>query len=794
LAAVLARDAGGLELRADPTELAPERLLVFEVRGAVSAFADAVRRVPGLELIDEEELQGDGDEKAPVAYLMVPDARALQQLEGLWRRWLNDQLRQGETPWRDVFELLRDLRPWGPQDRVRPEEAHILSDEIDGLAEDDLVRIEVELVFRKAATMAANAESEVVAAIQAQNGQVVSRTRIEDIAYHAILADLPVASLRSVIARASEGIVALDAVMHIRPQSAATTLHMAEDGEPTGAVVPDQLGEPILALLDGVPVAAHPLLTRHLVVDDQFSLEPNAVVAERVHGTAMASLIVHGDRNKPEAALPRRIHVVPVLRTVSGQREQFPNDRLIVDVIYTAIQTMREGLNATAPGVLLINVSLGNQRRPFYGQLSPWARLLDCLAHRFGILFVVSAGNADAFAIPAFATGTEYEDASASDRAAGTLLAVGAVMADRRLLSPAETVNGITVGACNVDAVSTTERRLARAVVDPYGDITMANASSRLGPGFAAAVKPDVLFPGAREHLRVIRNHPHIEVRPTDAGRFAGLKVAAPPRDGRENNEGFSNGTSAAAALAARTAHRIHDALERAYGEDFLNLGHRQRAVLLKALLAHTARWPVDTAKLIRDTIGPTDGRQHVRQKDNIRRFLGFGLVEPDDAVACTDDRATFWAIGELLPNKIAVVNVPVPIAMHGQARPHALAATVAWFTPTAPGRKSYRNVRLKLLNPGNLTALAVEAHGDQPDGNQTNRGTVFMRRWIGDRAPVIGSNLTIPLTVQRDPDQGTMIDDPVPFGLAVTLTMPGVVEIYEQVRQRLGLAIPQRV
>jgi len=28
-----------------------------------------------------------------------------------------------------------------------------------------------------------------------------------------------------------------------------------------------------------------------------------------------------------------------------------------------------------------------------------------------------------------------------------------------------------------------------------------------------------------------------------------------------------------------------------------------------------------------------------------------------------------------------------------------------------------------------------------------------------------------------------------VPFGLAVTLTMPGVVEIYEQVRQRLGVA-----
>ena len=43
-------------------------------------------------------------------------------------------------------------------------------------------------------------------------------------------------------------------------------------------------------------------------------------------------------------------------------------------------------------------------------------------------------------------------------------------------------------------------------------------------------------------------------------------------------------------------------------------------------------------------------------------------------------------------------------------------------------------------------------------------------------------------LTVQRDPDQAVSVNDPVPFGLAVTLTMPGVVEIYEQVRQRLAI------
>jgi hypothetical protein len=93
----LQRDPAGFELRADPTALAPERLLVFEVRGAIAPFAAAVRRVPGLELIDEEELAGDDEDKAPVAYLMVPDVRALREIESLWSRWRRGQLVSGET-------------------------------------------------------------------------------------------------------------------------------------------------------------------------------------------------------------------------------------------------------------------------------------------------------------------------------------------------------------------------------------------------------------------------------------------------------------------------------------------------------------------------------------------------------------------------------------------------------------------------------------------------------------------------------------------------------------------------
>lgn len=111
LAEVLARGEGALELRADPAGLAPERLLVFEVRGSISSFAAAIQQVVGLELVDEEELEGDEGDKHPFAYLLVPDIVALQNLESLWRRWQAGQLVRGESTWGNVFEHLRDLRP-----------------------------------------------------------------------------------------------------------------------------------------------------------------------------------------------------------------------------------------------------------------------------------------------------------------------------------------------------------------------------------------------------------------------------------------------------------------------------------------------------------------------------------------------------------------------------------------------------------------------------------------------------------------------------------------------------------
>jgi hypothetical protein len=46
---------------------------------------------------------------------------------------------------------------------------------------------------------------------------------------------------------------------------------------------------------------------------------------------------------------------------------------------------------------------------------------------------------------------------------------------------------------------------------------------------------------------------------------------------------------------------------------------------------------------------------------------------------------------------------------------------------------------------------------------------------------------MTIALQIQREPDQAAVIDEPLIYGLAVTLAMPGELRIYEQARARIA-------
>src|SRR5216683_4927145 len=164
----------------------------------------------------------------------------------------------------------------------------------------------------------------------------------------------------------------------------------AGDGEPLNA-------QPIAALLDGMPVENHAHLRGRLIVDDPEGFADFTPANAREHGTSMASLILHGDLDEHAPPLNRPLVVRPVMTYDAANRaEKTPPDRLPLDVIYQAVRRILEGdagASASAPSVVVINLSLGDLNQPFSGRLSPWARLLDWLSFRYRVLFLVSAGN-----------------------------------------------------------------------------------------------------------------------------------------------------------------------------------------------------------------------------------------------------------------------------------------------------------------------------------------------------------------------------------------------------------------
>jgi hypothetical protein len=128
---------------------------------------------------------------------------------------------------------------------------------------------------------------------------------------------------------------------------------------------------------------------------------------------------------------------------------------------------------------------------------------------------------------------------------------------------------------------------------------------------------------------------------------------------------------------------------------------------------------------------------------------------------------------------------------MSGKAQLHEIAATLSWFTPPRIGSAKYRSARLKLLEPDKLTTLGVVASKHQPDTNQSHRGTVIHRRWTGSKAAALVVNDALSIVVQREPDE---FDEEIPYALVTTVEMPGVGEIYAEVRARVSVQPKVRV
>lgn len=788
-----------MQLRADPEAIAPERAIVFEVAGSIVEFYQRAADI-GLEYLADDETEFDPDDDFQIKdkpeeevsgriYLAMPDVEALRQLVRLWRRYVAGQrMADGFGMWTQLFGLLKDVRPWGPQDRIPPETLEFWNERLQE-APDEPVRFEVELWYRENAAVRTRSFAALGATVGSLGGQIIDHAVISEIRYDAALIDLPAARIRELMNDPTVSLARADEVMYIRPQ---TMVEFPVDDDPIDdlAEMPPVGGNelpPIAALLDGYPVQNHQRLANRLIIDDPDGFADGYIVAARKHGTEMASLILHGDINRGELPLERRLYVRPVMlpvQTLNGWEERTSADRLLIDLIYRAIRRIKEADDdepAVAPRVILVNLSLGDPHRPFAGPMSPWARLLDYLAYRYRILFLVSAGNVtDAISLPGYANWNDFENASVEDRERAVFEAINESKAYRTLFSPAEAMNIITVGAAHRDGAAV---RAAAMAVDPIGTGDLPNVSSAVGLGFKKVIKPDILLDGGREYVQFQGTNPHLHVRPSRAsGRAFGLLAAVPDPAGVDlSRTGLTWGTSGATALATRAGHRVFDALMDRDGGSFLaDTPPQYYALIVKALLLHGAAWGQRV-----DMIEEIVGGSHYPKKDGVSRLLGYGVLDTARIVECTAERATLIGFGEVTPGTAILHRVPLPPGLDGVREYRAVTTTLSWFSPINPRHQGYRMAALEAGAGGDSEySLGVQRAKAQPHDKAIKRGTVFHDRREGERAAAFVDGGDLLLRVSARATAGEY-EQPVPYALAISIEVGigSTIQVYDEVR-----------
>lgn len=561
----------------------PELILVLEVAGTVEDFAKAVVKVPGLEwLVEWAEDQIAPDEDFFIQgkvgktfqgrlFLLASNQEALTQLLALWTRYQNDpaaQFDRGLNKFRNLFGQLRNIRHWSAADRIDADVRQYWQNCIDdGL---QTIRFEIEAWHFVSQQKNTKAREDIEALVQGLGGQLLRSALIGEIAYHGFLVELPAQAIAGVLAGQTPDLVLSDRIMFFRPKAQSITDGVNEADVQQQAVAGGASDRPpVVALLDGLPLQNHAQLQGRLLMDDPDGWEGGYAAKDRVHGTAMASLILHGELDGGDGPSRRRLYVRPVLRPDPNdnfntrRREHTPDDVLLIDLIHRAVKRICEGEGqepAAAPTVRVINLSIGDEARLFDRQMSPWARLLDWLAFRYSILFIVSAGN-DMRALSLDTPSHALEGLTPEQRSALAFTAMTAEHVERRLLAPAEALNVLTVGALHADQAT------APVVPGRYDLFAAGGLSplSRIGHGFRRAIKPDILMPGGRVLYRA-RMQPDPAVSVLDvvtAGVAPGHRVAVPPLPGETlAATAYTRGTSNAAALASRAAAQAYDMVE----------------------------------------------------------------------------------------------------------------------------------------------------------------------------------------------------------------------------------------
>lgn len=775
----------------------PELVLVIETIGSVKDFIKAVQKIKGLEWLgesDEDDIEPEFDfynkknkEKllSRRLYMVMTNQNAMAKVLSLWKQWEKDKNMHfpfGLTKFKDIFKQLRSIKEWGVKDRL----------EITGLLDIwklDLQeklcpnRCEIELWYRQTSKKRAESQKIVEKYILDCGGKIISSCILEAIEYHALLVELPQETISQIVEDLdSVDLVKCNFIMFFR--SLGQTLDLNGDSSEGRSVKysaqPFPTGKPIVALLDGYPMSNHNSLKERIVIDDPDDIGSRYGLEFRKHGTAMASLIINGDLEDPtQKPLSTPLYIRPVMAVMS-ENESFPDTCLFVDLIHRVVKRIYEGDGKTppqAPTVKIINFSLGDSHRPFDRQMSPLARVLDWLSKKYNVLFIVSAGNC----IDNLDVKMIIENLDKLQLQNATIQSLYANALQRRIISPAESINSITVGAAHSDSSTYTQYN---HLINPYESKFLPSPISPFGAGLRRAIKPELIFQAGRAlYQRDYSSKTRIGYH--NHYTSPGFEVAWPSPNGIDPSYRVHiRGTSIAAALITRGAYQCHEVL------NTLDLTNNENSEyipsLLKAMLIHGCEWG-DAYEIIQQALdNPSLDKKKL--KELVAKWIGYGLPNLTRVLECTQERVTLIGNGSINTDEEHLFEIPMPSALEAKVIKRRLTATLAWISSTTPRNQKYRDKKLW------FEVINGKAHFQDVVGSTyhaVRRGTIQHEILEDDATISDTTDKSIQIKVICANDANNNIQS-VPYSLLVTIEIAeGMgISIYEEIRTLLATTV----
>ncbi len=798
----------GAKISADPRAVVPERALVFELLGPVGEFQMAAQAL-GLEWLigqgkgeDDEDVGPDDDEDlaSQTIYVTMPSLAGLQRLLAMWNRYQKGaEAQKSEKPFWKIFEYLFDLRVWSIKDRIDPSVTNFINKLLEQQP-DRVVQVELDFWYRTAKERRDSAISTLQAMLKEVGGELIDLVEIEEIRYQGALVAIPAKVARELAGRDGK-LGGLDEIMTIRPQS------QYADTAPEDEIIEEDIahdftadrptGECITGVLDGYPIDSHETLAGRVIVEEVDVTGAQVPALNREHGTAMASMILHGDLGAlPPVSIGRKIASIPIL-SVGNNGEGIASNKLAIGIVHRALQ--RIVAHARGGGELrnitIINHSICDTNAPFVRRPSPWAMLLDYYSHHYRLLFVISGGNIyGKFPVLDYGNNAEFTAADPAERQASLVNAIEAAKGTRSILSPAESVNSITVGALHEEENTNTPRN----AIDPYPTFVMTNLASSVGFGVNRSIKPDVVEQGGRFAVRS-SNHDdgYVEVYPHTTSDL-GQVVACPSRTGDLQATRRTSGTSNATALVTRTCNLIADALDEVFETDGLNwLDMGTRVPMLKALLTHSCQWGA-IGDVLEESFPPQGQYGWSKRRDSVAKFLGYGRPNIENVLSGNTRRITMLADDIIKAEQRHVYTIPIPQSMFRTREVRKITITLAWTAPVLTSMADYRGVALKIVDADGKADFwegCIRKDALQPNGHAIARGTVMHLQMSGKVAKKLkDDNQNLTICVQARALHELLSDHPIPYALAISVEVGQSItaNIYNEIKG--SIKVPTRI